>query len=172
MRAIFRLLCLTVAAAVAEGRNWTLLNDTDFVHGCNPQSPAVIRGSAEECADFCFDHIPYCAAVGWLEKGDHGCNFKCASDDKMSSRGVTGIVVRPGTNKCHDPRPPPPPHLTPTIHFAPPSVYPGGSWHDIAGAITHNGVHHIYQGTGWNHAMSTGEQLRSIAVARIIAPPL
>ena len=33
--------------------------------------------------------------------------------------------------------------------------FPPAGWHDIAGAITHNGVHHIYQGTGWNHAHST-----------------
>lgn len=34
-------------------------------------------------------------------------------------------------------------------------MYRGGGWHDIAGAITHNGVHHVYQGPGWNHANST-----------------
>ena len=42
--------------------------------------------------------------------------------------------------------------LHPKIHFTPPYVSMSGGWHDIAGAITHNGVHHIYQGTGWNHA--------------------
>ena len=42
----------------------------------------------------------------------------------------------------------------PTLHFAPPVVYRSGGWHDIAGAITHKGVHHIYQGQGWNHASS------------------
>ena len=42
----------------------------------------------------------------------------------------------------------------PTLHFAPPVVYRSGGWHDIAGAVTHNGVHHIYQGQGWNHASS------------------
>jgi len=46
------------------------------------------------------------------------------------------------------------PHLAPKIHFAPSVVSERGGWHDIAGAITHNGVHHIYQGTGWNHAYS------------------
>lgn len=45
--------------------------------------------------------------------------------------------------------------LHPKIHFTPPYVSMNGGWHDIAGAITHNGVHHIYQGTGWNHANST-----------------
>ena len=45
-------------------------------------------------------------------------------------------------------------HLAPLIHFAPDVVSTISGWHDIAGAITHNGVHHIYQGTGWNHAQS------------------
>ena len=44
--------------------------------------------------------------------------------------------------------------LHPKIHFAPAYVSTVGGWHDIAGAITHNGIHHIYQGTGWNHAFS------------------
>ena len=44
--------------------------------------------------------------------------------------------------------------LHPTIHFTPSYVSDKGGWHDVAGAITHNGVHHIYQGTGWNHAQS------------------
>ena len=46
------------------------------------------------------------------------------------------------------------PHLAPTIHFTPPYVSMAGGWHDVAGAVTHNGIHHIYQGTGWNHAFS------------------
>ena len=46
------------------------------------------------------------------------------------------------------------PHLQPAIHFAPDYVALKRGWHDIAGAITHKGIHHIYQGTGWNHAAS------------------
>lgn len=49
---------------------------------------------------------------------------------------------------------PGPPHLWPTVHFTPTVVSDHGGWHDIAGAITLNGVHHIYQGQGWNHAIS------------------
>ena len=41
---------------------------------------------------------------------------------------------------------PGPAHLKPTVHFAPPVVSEQGGWHDVAGAITHNGIHHIYQG--------------------------
>lgn len=46
-------------------------------------------------------------------------------------------------------------YLHPTIHFATHVVSDQGGWHDIAGSITHDGVHHIFQGTGWNHAVST-----------------
>jgi hypothetical protein len=54
---------------------------------------------------------------------------------------------------------PPPPFpgpafLRPKVHFAPPIVATHGSWHDIAGAFTHKGRHHIFQGPGWNHAVS------------------
>ena len=41
-----------------------------------------------------------------------------------------------------------------TIHFAPPYVSNQGGWHDVAGAITYDSVHHVFQGTGWNHASS------------------
>ncbi len=58
---------------------------------------------------------------------------------------------------CFVPPPsyPGPQLLHPKIHFTPSYVSLSGGWHDIAGAITHNSVHHIYQGTGWNHAFST-----------------
>ena len=46
-------------------------------------------------------------------------------------------------------------HFHPVIHFAPPIVSEHYSWHDIAGAVTHRGTHHVWQGTGWNHATST-----------------
>lgn len=49
---------------------------------------------------------------------------------------------------------PGPDHLKPAVHFAPTVVSDRGGWHDIAGAFTHKGLHHIYQGTGWNHALS------------------
>lgn len=57
---------------------------------------------------------------------------------------VARVVAFPGAS-----------HLHPTIHFAPDYVANDGGWHDIAGALTHKGVHHIYQGEGWNHALST-----------------
>lgn len=49
---------------------------------------------------------------------------------------------------------PGPQHAIPTIHFIPTYVSDRGGWHDVAGAFTHKGVHHIWQGTGWNHAVS------------------
>lgn len=53
------------------------------------------------------------------------------------------------------PRFPGPLYLQPNVHFAPPVVATRGGWHDIAGAFTYNGLHHIFQGQGWNHAVST-----------------
>ena len=50
---------------------------------------------------------------------------------------------------------PGPEYLRPTIHFTRDEVSEFAAWHDIAGAFTHRGVHHIYQGEGWNHAFST-----------------
>ncbi|KAL1498447.1 hypothetical protein AB1Y20_013772 [Prymnesium parvum] len=49
---------------------------------------------------------------------------------------------------------PGPPHLRPTIHYAPSFVSSRGGWHDIAAALTLGGVHHVFQGEGWNHAVS------------------
>ena len=46
-------------------------------------------------------------------------------------------------------------YLHPTIHFTPDYVSNVGGWHDVAGALTHKGVHHVFQGTGWNHAKSS-----------------
>jgi len=45
----------------------------------------------------------------------------------------------------------------PTIHFSHSAVANNGgaAWHDIAGAFTHNGIHHVFMGQGWNHGTST-----------------
>ena len=70
------------------------------------------------------------------------------------------------------PRPyPGPPHAAPKIHHAPECLHHGG-WHDIAGALTFKGHHHVFQGCphgvpvgvtppsgswsggGWSHARS------------------
>lgn len=52
---------------------------------------------------------------------------------------------------------PGPEYLHPKIHYSSEALHRGG-WHDIAGAITlgsgKDTVHHIFQGCGWNHAMS------------------
>ena len=50
---------------------------------------------------------------------------------------------------------PGPEHLHPKIHYTRDEVSCRGGWHDIAGALTHRGVHHVYQGTGWNEAHSS-----------------
>ena len=45
-------------------------------------------------------------------------------------------------------------HLHPRIHNTPDYVSTRGGWHDVAGALTHNNIHHVFQGEGWNHATS------------------
>ena len=49
---------------------------------------------------------------------------------------------------------PGPSNLAPAFHFAPDHVSAHGGWHDIAGAVTHRGTHHIFMGEGWNHHVS------------------
>lgn len=48
-------------------------------------------------------------------------------------------------------------YLHPKIHNSPNCLNIGG-WHDIAGALTHKGIHHVFQGCpssgGWHHASS------------------
>jgi hypothetical protein len=62
-------------------------------------------------------------------------------------------------------RDPPPPHFKPRVHHSPECLQFGG-WHDIAGALTFKGTHHVFQGCpngmptsansgGWSHAIST-----------------
>lgn len=50
---------------------------------------------------------------------------------------------------------PGPAHLHPKLHYAADIVSMHASWHDVAGALTHKGVHHVWQGQGWNHAFSS-----------------
>ena len=71
---------------------------------------------------------------------------RAASRAEASARGdaARGLEWPPGV----------PDFLVPRVHFAPRAVSERGSWHDIAGALTHKGVHHVYQGEGWNHALS------------------
>ena len=66
------------------------------------------------------------------------------SDQSFEAATPSSTVGYPGSSYLH-----------PKIHFTPSVVSDQGGWHDIAGCITHKGVHHVYQGTGWNHALST-----------------
>eukprot|EP00937_MAST-01D_sp_MAST-1D-sp2_P000381 g381.t1 len=145
------LLLAAMTAAQVTGR-WQTLNDTDFAGQMSPKSPIVKADSLEECASFCADLLPGCVAAVW---SGTSCSFKCNTETKRSSPGNQAAVLSWNNNTCGEPGPPPPPHLYPRVHFAPDCVYNGGGWHDIAGALTNNGVHHVFQGVGWNHATST-----------------
>ena len=86
----------------------------------------------------------------WRGDSNKGC-FVCA----ITTRGdpsawvynkVVGAVSFAATGTMPTPAPGPfpgPELLHPKIHFTPSHVSEQGSWHDIAGAITHNGIHHI-----------------------------
>ena len=49
-------------------------------------------------------------------------------------------------------------YLAPKVHNSPDCLHIGG-WHDVAGALTFKGTHHVFQGCpnsgGWSHASST-----------------
>jgi len=59
---------------------------------------------------------------------------------------TTGLPPYPGPNFTH-----------PRIHQSPDCLHLDG-WHDIAGALTHKGLHHVFQGCpasgGWSHSTS------------------
>ena len=52
---------------------------------------------------------------------------------------------------------PGPSYVAPKIHHSPDCLHIGG-WHDVAGALTFKGTHHVFQGcpasSGWSHAAS------------------
>ena len=60
--------------------------------------------------------------------------------------------------ETEDPPYPGPDALKPRIHLSPDCLHVGG-WHDMAAALTHEGVHHAFQGCpasgGWSHSTST-----------------
>ncbi len=51
-----------------------------------------------------------------------------------------------------------PPQGVPKVHHSPSCLHIEG-WHDVAGALTFKGHHHVFQGcpasSGWSHAHST-----------------
>lgn len=84
----------------------------------------------------------------------------------LSPRAVTGkdnATLTPQCGTVHPVPPPPipypgPTYLHPTIHNSPSCLHLGG-WHDIAGALSYLGTHHVFQGCpasgGWHHSAST-----------------
>jgi hypothetical protein len=89
----------------------------------------------------------------------------------VSAHAVKGGVATPAC-QLHpgppEPRPGPPPpgrdppypgpaFEHPTIHHSPDCLHKR-SWHDMAGALTFNGIHHVFQGCpasgGWSHSRS------------------
>ena len=100
---------------------------------------------------------------GWcLDMRDHHNPqaYPCVGSQNQKwtlSGGLLQLVGGQCVVGCTVPQPsfPGAAHLHPTIHFTPKHVSMQGGWHDIAGAVTHNSVHHIFMGTGWNHHVSS-----------------
>jgi len=83
---------------------------------------------------------------------------------------VPGSGNKTLSKQCAIPQPPPPAppappapypgptYLAPKIHNSPACLHHNG-WHDIAGALTFKGTHHVFQGcpeaNGWHHAASS-----------------
>ena len=92
----------------------------------------------------------------------------------LAPRAVTGTDNKTLSKQCRGKQPPsggctqvggkcvaPYPgadFLHPKIHQSPDCLHLGG-WHDVAGALTFKGVHHVFQGCpaskGWSHSAST-----------------
>ena len=142
---------LDAALAGDSAKRWTF---------CNGDDPAGV-GAFRDCGPTAGDQDQWNTWVGAYGGGQPDVLFA------VSASAHPGPAPPPPTPPPTPPTPPPPPPPTPgpgpfpgpellhpKIHFTPPYVSERGGWHDIAGAITHNGLHHIYQGTGWNHAFS------------------
>ena len=117
-----------------------------------------------------------CCLKGHVPEERHGVKHWTG----LSARAVTDKTNKTLTKQCKGPPPPPPPppidpgckqvggkcvapypgadFLHPKIHQSPDCLHLGG-WHDVAGALTFKGEHHVFQGCpaslGWSHSFST-----------------
>lgn len=126
----------------------------------------------------------YCPPGSGPGSADGGLGERCCLKDHVPASEApaahwTGLAPRafaPGSGnrtlsrQCATPPTPPPPpppgpqpypgpaYLAPKIHNSPSCLHKEG-WHDIAGALTVQGTHHVFQGcpadNGWHHAAST-----------------
>ena len=127
---VFSLSALAAAVAsatLAAATDFKILPDTDFSNiGGGPASPAVKGKSGVDCANSCLK-LPGCAAVVWNSGGDHGCNFKCNAEGKLTKKGEEAVIVRPGKDFCKNPPPPKPP---PTAAMLCPKATMPSDWFD------------------------------------------
>jgi hypothetical protein len=97
-----------LAPGMVAGANWTVLQNTDWAHNCQPvKKPFKKAPSVLACADLC-KAMPNCAAVSWNAEKDHVCNFKCSIAGRRMLRGEQGVIVRPQADFCSQPPPVPP----------------------------------------------------------------
>ena len=114
-------------------------------HNLTLKEAEDVCSAVAACRGFCFSAAT--AAPALLE---------AAFFMNQSTLGKDAIGWHSYLRDAHLPTPryPGPAHLTPTLHFSPAAVSSTLGWHDIAGAITRQGIHHVFQGSGWNHACS------------------
>jgi hypothetical protein len=147
------------------------------------------EASAFACKDIC-DADPKCCAWTYCPPGAGAADpERCCLKGGVPSRvqGVahwTGLARRAVTSsdnttltaQCTPHTPPPPPYpgpafIAPKIHHSPDCLHEGG-WHDVAGALTFKGTHHVWQGCpgrgGWSHAASADLGKRRVSCDRVV----
>jgi hypothetical protein len=146
-------------------------SDYNVTHWHSPASVSAnhYEEAAKACEAYCLEDQECCS---WTycppsPKNDERCCLKNRVPSiEVTAMHWTGVVPRAigpdghVNNVCADPPPPYPGDewLHPKIHNSPNCLHEGG-WHDIAGALSHRGTHHVFQGCphshGWHHAAST-----------------
>jgi len=121
---------LLLLALVARVRATAAAPTTSLGHRCASDVRPQQTGSCNVCLECCHDYI--------------------------SAEGCDSCVAA----MCENTMPwPEADWKAPRIHYAPQCLN-GPSWHDVAGALTYDGLHHVFQGCvtylgGWHHAVST-----------------
>ena len=147
------------------------------------------EASAFACKDIC-DADPKCCAWTYCPPGAGAADpERCCLKGGVPS-GVQGVAHWTGlarravtspdnttlTAQCTPHTPPPPPYpgpafIAPKIHHSPDCLHEGG-WHDVAGALTFKGTHHVWQGCpgrgGWSHAASADLGKRRVSCGCVV----
>eukprot|EP00040_Diaphanoeca_grandis_P043581 m.9702 g.9702 ORF g.9702 m.9702 type:complete len:637 (-) comp7875_c0_seq1:107-2017(-) len=186
MASAFRIALVTVASHVVASIDVGPTYGMDYAgkdynvtmwHSPASKSADNYKEVAMECEGYCLADSNCCAwtycppGSGTEELGERCC-LKGSVPAEVKADHWTGLPPRAVTSggsisaQC-GPKPPPPPgpipypganYTHPKIHQSPDCLHDHG-WHDMAGALTFDGVHHAFQGCphagGWSHSAST-----------------